>query len=144
MKRIGHAATMAVRSGPRPAPGARSRRGMSFVELLVAVALLAILVPVIGHALQVGRDLESRAARDFAALTAAENRWALLRIGELPAVPVRDEALPAPFDAYRWSLTLSPWEIETAQLAVVTVSYDWRGARRELALSGLLVSEAAP
>ncbi len=144
MKTAGEKIAAIVRGRLRPGAGARARRGMTFVELLVAVALLAILVPVIGHALQVGGDLQSRAARDFVALTIAENRWALLRLGELPAVAVHEEALPAPFEGYRWSLSLAPWEVENAQFGEVTVSYDWRGARRELSLTGLLVAEATP
>jgi len=121
-------------------PRGDARRGTTFAELLVAVALLAVTVPVLNRAWQVGRDLEGRAARDAEALALAEDRWALLRTGVLAAEPVADEALPGTGSDYRWSLAIEPTDFDGTDLGTVTVSYRWRGAERTLTLAGLLVT----
>ncbi len=128
---------------PHCRPRAR-RRGTTFVELLVALAMLAVLVPALSGAFQVARRLEGGAARDAEAIALAENQWAQLRGGLLVATAVEDEPLPDPWSDYRWSLRLEAWSDSDACLATVLV----RDARRRdspaIALSGLLPVEGSP
>jgi type II secretion system protein I len=98
-----------------------SRVGFTLVELLVAVALLAVLVPVIYQALQVSTLAgEVSQRKTLAARIAEEKLNEAIVTGQMQSAQ-RGTELVGPFQ-FQWSLKDEPWSQLGNQAAISTSS----------------------
>ncbi len=113
------------------------RRGFTFIEILAALVLLALVVPAVMRAMEVSGRAALLARRDAEALRLAETQLHLWRAGALDEVGRIDGAFEEPWSDYRWTLTSSPWLDAGITEWTVEVSYEARGRVQHVRLSTL-------
>ena len=96
------------------------RRGLSLIEVMLSVAILAGALAVLGHQASVGVNAALRSQLSTeAALKCQAQMESLLAIG-FRGLPVSDQALPGN-GAWHWSAELRPSEFDGVQVLQVSV-----------------------
>ena len=126
---------------PTPRTAGRLRRGFTLIEVLVALTVLAVVLPVamqgVSIVLQLGADAKHRAEAATLAqgkldeLTAT-NAW---QSGELSGS--FSESLPA----YHWTATVQPWGDGTMDEVTVEVSWTARQRQKSVIVGTLVAPE---
>lgn len=122
------------------APSAALRRGFTFVEVLAAMLLLAIVAPVFVEAMLLGNRAGVTADRKRVAARLAENQ---LRASVLDQ-SWRNGAQRGDFGkdlaGYRWALSSKPWS-EDATMTEITVTVYYTVQEREFEISLTTLAE---
>jgi prepilin-type N-terminal cleavage/methylation domain-containing protein len=109
-----------TRRSRRGVVGVCSRRGLSLIEVMLSVAILAGALAVLGHQASVGVNAALRSQLSTeAALKCQTQMESLLAIG-FRGLPVSDQAFPGNA-AWHWSAELLPSEFEGIQVLHVSV-----------------------
>jgi prepilin-type N-terminal cleavage/methylation domain-containing protein len=117
MSRVACYGTKSLR---RSAVGVRLRSGLSLIEVMLALAILAGALAVLGHQASVGVNAALRSQLSTeAALKCQTQMETLLAIG-FRGLPVSNQALPG-HEAWHWSAELLPSELESVQMLRVSV-----------------------
>ena len=132
----------------QPAPGARRaarerapRRGrgaFTFIEILAAMLMLAVLLPVIVGGLGLASRAAACAERDGVALGLAENQLNLLVTDTNSTAAATSGDFAPDWPAYRWNAERTAWPSDDMALLTLTVSYQVRGQGRDVRLSTLV------
>ncbi|MBX3326666.1 MAG: prepilin-type N-terminal cleavage/methylation domain-containing protein [Nitrospira sp.] len=120
-----------------------SERGFTLLEVLLAIALLAIALPVLLGLRNFDLDLQSRAAELTAATLLAQEKLLEIELaGQYPVGEIMGEFLPLPLGSqtalqatpravgYRWKRTISPTPLEFVREVRLRISW-LRGEREE-------------
>ena len=129
--------------GPRRRARRASRRGVTLVEVLATVVLVAIVLPVAMQALSVTLAAVGAARERSEAAGLAESKLAELVAtgdwqygggfgGEFPGWP-----------GYRWSAEVAQWNVATVQELTLRVTWQHRGEPREVRLATLVYQPPA-
>ena len=117
----------------------RKSRGFTLVEVLAALVLVAIVLPVIMRGIALSATLASTSKEKSEAAVLAKSK-----LDELIATHGwQGSALSGDFDAhpeYRWSAEVRDWDSSSLKELDVHVIWTARGSQRQVTLSTLLDS----
>lgn len=121
---------------------AARRAGFTFVELLAAMAFLAILMPVVVSALLVSNRAAVIAERSTIAMQLGENRLNEMMLDGAWSSESGRGDFGEQWPGYRWELSKAAWEESSAMTELtLDVFYTVQGIERDLRLT-TLVSES--
>jgi len=117
---------------------APAKRGFTLVELLAALALIGIALPVLLHAITTASRMTSVAKRKTEATTLAQGK-----VEELVATRAWQSGQMSGdfgenFPEYRWSAALANWDATTMQELDVTVTWSLGAREMSIKLSTLV------
>jgi len=119
----------------------RRRRGFTLAEVLAALLLMAILIPVTMHGVTVASRAGTLGQRKAAAMRIAERV-----LEEQIVTGLFDTASGNVVDGdttYPWTMTNEPWTEDTMNVLTVRVSFDVQGITYDVAASTLFDPTAA-
>ena len=126
--------TSATGSNPRGLLFA-SRRGLTLIEILISVAILASAVVFIMQALARGAYALSLGSNQMRAYTFASAKMADLEVALSQEAAIDEEgSTPSSRDQFRWRVAMSPVDDEP-QLQLVTLTIEWNQGPRVYASS---------
>lgn len=117
------------------------RRAFTFVEVLAALAFLAILAPVIMKALTLANRTGVMSDRSATAVQLAENQLSELLIDDAWLTADTRGEFPE-WPGYRWELARHDWEADDMTELTMSVFFEVQGREQEVRLS-TLASETA-
>lgn len=117
--------------------GVRRRGGFTFVEILAAMLMLAVLLPAIVGGLGVASRAAACAERDGVALQLAQNQLNLLVTDTNVTAVAAGGDCGEDWPGYRWSAQRTAWPEDDMWLLTVEVAYAVRGLARAVSLSTL-------
>jgi type II secretion system protein I len=117
------------------------RRGVSLVEVLAALALIAAVAPAMGRAWTLSMTVAGQSAQEVTAATLAENK--LAEIVAAPGAAADDSGqFEPPYQRYSWQCERAAWEGDGRMTQLdVTVSWQSRGRDVSTTVSTLLTGE---
>lgn len=132
---------------PRIARPSRPRRGLSLLEVLLALAILGVAMGILGQAMLNATNNGISAQRLATAQLLAESKISELQLGLLPLLSTdwTDLAIPGNSDAWYYRIEVLPSETPNLMRLSVTVSNDptsSRGRPLEYQLSRLMIDPA--
>ncbi|NLF30807.1 MAG: hypothetical protein GX591_07965 [Planctomycetes bacterium] len=112
---------------------------MSLVEVLAALAMIAVVAPALGRVWVLSMTLAGKSASEITAATLAENRLAeIVAAGDAAGLELSD-TFDEPHQRYRWQCTRSPWSGDSRLVQIdVTVTWTDRGRPRQVIVSTLV------
>lgn len=114
------------------------RHGLTLVEVLASLALLALVVPVAMEALAVASRAGELGQRKAAAMRVGERVLEeLLLGGDLPSGSSGGVAQEGAFE-YPWSMRVENWPEDALQQMTVAVTFTVRGGTHEIQVATLL------
>ncbi|MFP4379377.1 MAG: type II secretion system protein [Candidatus Sumerlaeia bacterium] len=118
---------------------AKSHSAFTFVEVLAAMVFVAIVVPVIVHAMSASARLAELAERKRTAVQLADMKLTeLARTGDWREAITTDE-FGEDWPGFRWSLEDDAWQEDSAMRALtLTVYFAVAGREESIALSSLV------
>jgi prepilin-type N-terminal cleavage/methylation domain-containing protein len=123
-------------------PRKTARRGFTLIEALIAMTLMAIILPIAMQGISIALSLSSDARRKSEAATLAR-----MKLDELVVTTQWNGGqlrgnFGDSWQDYEWEATTNSWNIDGQMTElIVEVSWPWRNSRRSVAMS-TLVSEA--
>ena len=113
-------------------------RAFTFVEVLAAMAFLALVIPVVVSALLAGNRTAVTAERSAVAQQLGENRLGeLMLAGEWSSAPSRGD-FGTDWPGYRWELTKADWQTGAMTELTLDVFYQVQGQEHTVRLATLV------
>lgn len=124
-------------------PAARLR-GFTLSEVLAALALMAIVIPVALEGMSIASRAVTLGQRKAAAARVAQQVLnTSIATGAVSATG-GSGAVTQSGVTYRWSIISEPWEIDSLNVVTVDVTFDVQGASHQITLSTLHDASAVP
>ena len=121
---------------------AAGRRGVSLIEVLAALALIAAVAPVLSRAWVLTMTVAGQSADEVTAAALAESKLAEIVAAEAPATAEDSGAFAAPHEDFHWQVERGPWPQDERMIeAEVTVTWTRRGQEQSLAVHTLVGPE---
>ena len=117
---------------------ARGHAGFTFVEVLAAMAFLAILIPVLVSALHVSSGVGAAAERSTIAAQLGENRLNELLLGDAWTSAESRGDFGTDWPGYRWELKKADWQTGAMTELVMDVIFTVQGREQDVRLSTLV------
>lgn len=130
---------------PRHNSQCQNRRGFTLIEALVAMALMAIVLPVAMQGISIALSLSSDARRRSEAATLARMKLdELVVTTEWNGGQLRG-SFGDDWPDYEWQATLNNWNIDSQMRELtVEVTWPWRSSRRSVVMSTLVTESTTP
>lgn len=123
----------------------RAHWAFTLVEVLAAMAFLAILVPVIVAAMRVSTRASEAGERSAIALQLGENELNELLLNDDWSSGQSSGDFGADYPGYRWQLSNSNWSEDSNMTQLdMLVFYQVQGQERQLQLSSLVLQPGTP
>lgn len=121
---------MVKRSMMQPRTLGRCTRGFTLIEALAAMALIAVVLPVVMQGISVAIGLSSHARHQAEAATLAK-----MKLDELIATQQLDGSAPQgdfgeDFPGYEWTADINTWPSD-ANLSELTITVTWTARQRQ-------------
>ena len=131
-----------MRGPSRQLVPARTRRGVTLVETLAALALVAITLPVLARAWIITMDCAARSRAQVVSTTLAQNKLADLVAAGDQADDAESGDFGNDYPGYRWQVDTSSWPLDDRFRQInVTVKWNRRNMDYETTLSTLVSGE---
>jgi type II secretion system protein I len=132
-----------MRSAPPPSPGdarriARPRRGFTLVEVLAALLMMAIVIPVAMEALSVSSRVGVLGQRKAAAMRVAERLLSELIVEGQTQQATSSGTLVEGDLTYPWTSRVENWPEDALQQLTVTVQFSVQGGLFDVSASTLV------
>lgn len=117
---------------------AHPRRGITLVEVLATMVIVAIVLPVALRGIALTVTLAGLTRQRGEATALAESKLSELQVtGDWQNGMLSGDFGDA-WPAYRWEAVVEPWDEEALQQLHIAVTWTTRGAQREVVLSTLV------
>ena len=112
----------------------RDHRGFTFVEMLAAMAFLAILIPVVVSALMVSNRAAGIVERSTIAAQLGENRLGEMMLGDAWTTESSRGDFGAEWPGYRWEMKQTDWNAGGMTELAMNVFFQVQGREYDVPL----------
>lgn len=114
------------------------RSGFTLVEVLAALVLLAVLVPVVSQALGLSSRAAAISERSAIATELAQNKLEELVVSQSLATSQQSGDFGKENPGYRWELIQNTWAVYGMTELTIKVYFDVQGTTRDISLTTLV------
>ena len=122
----------------RPSTAADARRGLTLIETMAALLLLAIALPVAMRGVSLATAASDSARRRGEAAALAQSKLAQIMVNQDWKRGSLSGDFAAEWSDYRWDSIVGDWTFKDLRQVDVNVSWDARGRRHTVTLSTLV------
>lgn len=111
----------------------RHRSGFTLIEALIAMTLLAVILPVAMQGISVAISLSGEARRRSEAAALAKSKLDELVVTQQWNTAQASNRFEDPWSDYQWSLTTEDWQ--AGQMTQLTVEVTWTARQKQQSLT---------
>jgi len=119
-------------------PLLRQSRGFTLIEVLAALVLIIVVIPVVMKGISLATAVASDSARKSVAAELAQSQMAEILLQKQWQSSTLTGDFGTEYPDYRWRMTSASWTDPSLKEVTVEVMWQWRGYERKVQLTTLV------